>query len=114
MMPIFNDLFFLQVNFALNTASLLGLLYIILGISYMILMVILLFKRASSLNSITFVIYLLQALLIPSVMLLVGFILVFQGWRLDPILQFAQFLLTILIIYFGVKDLAINEFYRNR
>ncbi|MDZ8051784.1 MAG: Ycf66 family protein [Aulosira sp. ZfuVER01] len=113
-MSILNVLFLLQVNFGFNTASLLGILYIIFGISYMIFMVFLLFRRASRLNSIAFVIYLVQALLIPSVMLLCGFIFVFQGWRLDPILQFAQFLLTILIIYFSAKDILINEVYRNR
>ncbi|BAY12358.1 Ycf66 family protein [Calothrix sp. NIES-2098] len=113
-MPILNALFLQQVNFGLNTASLLGILYIIFGILYMIFMVFLLFRRASRLNSIAFVIYLFQALLIPSIMLLCGFIFVFQGWRLDPILQFAQFLLTILIIYFSAKDILINEVYRNR
>ncbi|BAY27947.1 Ycf66 family protein [Calothrix sp. NIES-2100] len=113
-MPSLNDLFLMQINFGLNTASLLGLLYIIFGISYMIFMVTVLFRRASSLNGIAFVIYLLQALLIPSIMLLVGLIFVLQGWRLDPILQFAQFLLTLIIIYFCVKDLLNHEFYRNR
>ncbi|MBD2239555.1 hypothetical protein H6G35_23570 [Aulosira sp. FACHB-113] len=77
-------------------------------------MVFLLFKRASRLGSIAFIIYLIQALLIPSIMLLCGFIFVFQGWRLDPILQFAQFLLTSLIIYFSVKDIVMNEISRNR
>ncbi|WP_242038082.1 Ycf66 family protein [Tolypothrix sp. FACHB-123] len=114
MMPSFQNLVLMQVNFGFNIASLLGIIYIIFGIFYMIFMVTLLFRRASSLNGIAFVIYLLQALLVPSVMLLVGFIFVFQGWRLDPILQFAQFLLTILIIYFSVKDLLVNEIERNR
>ncbi|QIR37850.1 hypothetical protein HCG51_14775 [Tolypothrix sp. PCC 7910] len=106
--------FVMQISFGLNIASLLGYIYIIFGISYMAFMVFLLFKRASRLGSIAFVIYLLQALLIPSIMLLCGFIFVFQGWRLDPILQFAQFLLTSLVIYFSVKDIVINEVYKNR
>lgn len=80
----------------------------------MALMVFLLFKRSSRLGSKAFVIYLLQALLIPCIMLLCGLIFVFQGWRLDPILRVAQFLLTLLIIYFSVKDIVINEVYRNR
>lgn len=104
----------MQINYGLNIASLMGILYVIFGIGYMVLMVFLLFRRASRLSGGAFVIYLLQALLIPSVMLLCGFIFIFQGWRLDPILQFAQFLLTILIIYFSVKDILINEVYRNR
>ncbi|MBD2204147.1 hypothetical protein H6G33_28710 [Calothrix sp. FACHB-1219] len=117
-MLIFQNLVLMQVNFgfnfAFNIASLLGLIYIVFGMAYMIFMVNLLFRRASSLNGMAFIIYLLQALLVPSVMLLVGFIFVFQGWRLDPILQFAQFLLTILILYFCIKDLLVNEISRNR
>ena len=47
-------------------------------------------------------------------MFICGFILVFQGWRLDPILQFMQILLSILIIYLSIKDIVINAVYRNR
>ncbi|BAY92569.1 MULTISPECIES: Ycf66 family protein [unclassified Tolypothrix] len=104
----------MQIYSGLNIASLLGFIYIIFAIFYMGFMVFLLFKRANRLGSIAFIIYLLQALLIPSIMLLCGFIFVFQGWRLDPILQLAQFLLTSLIIYFSIKDIVINEIYRNR
>ncbi|AUB38467.1 putative protein family Ycf66 [Nostoc flagelliforme CCNUN1] len=38
----------------------------------------------------------------------------FQCWRLDPILQFEQFLSLLLIIYFAIKDIVINAVYRNR
>ncbi|WP_242028904.1 MULTISPECIES: Ycf66 family protein [unclassified Coleofasciculus] len=34
-----------------------------------------------------------------------GFILFSQGWRLDPILQFVQFLLTGVIICIIIKDI---------
>ncbi|EDX71974.1 hypothetical protein MC7420_5118 [Coleofasciculus chthonoplastes PCC 7420] len=36
-----------------------------------------------------------------------GFILLFQGWRLDPILQFSYVLLNFLVIYLGVKDIIL-------
>lgn len=113
-MAMITEILFMQVNFGLNIASLLGILYVIFGIAYMIFMVFLLFRRVNRLSGGAFIIYLLQALLIPSVMLLTGFILIFQGWRLDPILQFSQVLLTVLIVYFSVKDILINEVYRNR
>ncbi|NEQ73694.1 MAG: hypothetical protein F6K23_11920 [Okeania sp. SIO2C9] len=38
-------------------------------------------------------------------MLFCGFILLFQGWRLDPILSFAMFLLTSASIFLGIKDI---------
>jgi hypothetical protein len=104
----------MQINFGLNIASLLGILYVIFGIAYMLFMVSLLFRRVNRLSGGTFIIYLLQALLVPSIMLLTGFIFIFQGWRLDPILQLAQFLLTVLIVYFCIKDILVNEIYRNR
>jgi hypothetical protein len=47
-------------------------------------------------------------------MFLSGVILIFQGWRLDPILQFGQFLSFLIIIYFAIKDIVINAVYRNR
>jgi len=38
--------------------------------------------------------------------LIAGFILFFNGWRLDPILQFVQFLLIGSIIYRAIKDFS--------
>ncbi|MDJ0557116.1 MAG: Ycf66 family protein [Microcoleaceae cyanobacterium MO_207.B10] len=38
-------------------------------------------------------------------MLLCGFILLFQGWRLDPILSLAMFLLISTSIFLGLKDI---------
>ena len=40
--------------------------------------------------------------------LLCGFILLFQGWRLDPILQFGQLLLTGSTIFFAVESVRLR------
>ena len=40
--------------------------------------------------------------------LLCGFILIFQGWRLDPILQFGQFLLTGSTIFFALETIRLR------
>jgi hypothetical protein len=40
--------------------------------------------------------------------LLCGFILLFQGWRLDPILQFGQFLITGSAIFFAVESIRLR------
>ncbi|MEH1890814.1 MAG: Ycf66 family protein [Nostoc sp.] len=50
----------------------------------------------------------------PILMLLCGLILIFQGWRLDPILQFEQLLSFLLIIYLIIKDIIINSVDRDR
>lgn len=41
--------------------------------------------------------------------LLCGFILLFQGWRLDPILQFGQLLLTGATIFFAVESIRLRS-----
>lgn len=41
--------------------------------------------------------------------LLCGFILIFQGWRLDPILQFGQLLLTGATIFFAVESIRLRS-----
>ncbi len=41
--------------------------------------------------------------------LLCGFILLFQGWRLDPILQFGQLLLTGSTVFFAVESIRLRS-----
>ena len=41
--------------------------------------------------------------------LLCGFILFFQGWRLDPILQFSQLLLSSIVIFLGYQSLKLRR-----
>jgi len=43
------------------------------------------------------------------VCLLCGSILFFQGWRLDPILQFGQFLLAAIVIFLGYQNLKLRR-----
>jgi Ycf66 protein N-terminus len=103
-----------QVNIGLNIGSLLGIISVLLGAIYLILMVFFLFKRATRLTNYALWLSIIQAIFIPALMFLSGLILIFQGWRLDPILQFGQFLSFLIIIYFGIKDIVINSVYRNR
>ena len=105
---------FAQVNFAANLASILGLIYLLLGVVYLIFMVFWLVKRGARLTSWALALYIIQTIFTPIIMLLCGLILTFQGWRLDPILQFGQLLLSLLIIYLLIKDIVINAVYRDR
>ena len=102
-----------QVNFGANSANILGIIYLLLGVVYLIFMVFWLLKRGARLTSWALALYIIQAMFSPIIMLLCGFILTFQGWRLDPILQFEQFLLLLLILYLSIKDIVINAIYRN-
>ena len=90
-----------MVNASLNLASIVGIVLIIAGF-------VPFFKKSISTQYDPF--------LVP-VFWLCGLILFFQGWRLDPILQFGQFLLVfqlitqqLVLIVFHKKN---NAYYRN-
>ena len=95
----------LVVNASLNWASIVGLILFFYGIFTAPLAVVQIFfilqRRADTSPAIITktIIVLIQAagrfFLLP----LCGVILFFQGWRLDPILQFGQFILAVGIIF---------------
>ncbi|WP_339384523.1 hypothetical protein [Oscillatoria sp. FACHB-1407] len=51
----------------------------------------------------------IQAVLAPIVFFPVGLVFIFQGWRLDPILQFSLWWLHFLIIFLGIKDFLVIQ-----
>ncbi|MBZ8179177.1 Ycf66 family protein [Oscillatoria salina] len=85
-----------MVNFGLNSASILGIFLAVAGAGLYFLRTIR--PELSRDHDIFFA----------AVGLLCGFILLFQGWRLDPILQFGQFLLTGSTIFFAVETLRLR------
>ena len=103
-----------QVNFGVNVSSLIGIVYLLFAIVYFILMLVWLSQRGNRLTGLGLALYIIQVIFTPLVMLLCGVILIFQGWRLDPILLVLQFLLLLLIVYLSIKDIVINVVYRNR
>jgi hypothetical protein len=102
-----------QVTFGVRTSGvieirLIGISYLILATTYITLMLGWLGLRKNSLNNFILVVYVLQGVLAPIFMVLCGIILILEGWRLDPLIQFEQFLLLLLIIYLSFKDIIIN------
>ncbi|MDJ0651051.1 MAG: Ycf66 family protein [Xenococcaceae cyanobacterium MO_188.B19] len=85
-----------MVNFGLNSASILGLFLAVAGASLYFLRSVR--PELSRDHDIFFA----------AVGLLCGFILLFQGWRLDPILQFGQFLLSGSAIFFAVESIRLR------
>lgn len=83
-----------------NFASLLGLLDIVLAIAYVAVSLTLRERRDEDATGL----YLVQVGVIFVILQLCGIILFTQGWRLDPILQFAYLLLNLLVVYLTVKD----------
>lgn len=86
-----------MVNFGLNLASILGIVLALLGLSLVPLGLVLR-QPFNPLN-------LIQDIFLGLVYVLCGLILFLQGWRLDPILQFVQLLLTGAAIYLVIKDM---------
>ena len=85
-----------MVNFGLNSASILGIFLAVAGAGLYFLRSVR--PELSRDHDIFFA----------AVGLLCGFILLFQGWRLDPILQFGQFLLTGAAVFFGVETIRLR------
>jgi hypothetical protein len=85
-----------MVNFGLNSASILGIFLAVAGASLYFLRSVR--PEVSRDHDIFFA----------AVGLLCGFILLFQGWRLDPILQFGQFLLSGSAIFFAVESIRLR------
>lgn len=107
-----------QVTFGVRTTGLIeikliGTLYLVLAIIYITLMVRWLSQRKNTLTIPILTIYIIQGVLAPICMFISGIILIIQGWRLDPLIQFEQFLLLVLIIYLSFKDTIFNLIVRN-
>ncbi len=85
-----------MVNFGLNSASILGIFLAVAGAGLYFLRSI----RPELARD--------HDIFFAAVGLLCGLILLFQGWRLDPILQFGQFLLTGSAIFFAVESIRLR------
>jgi hypothetical protein len=96
-----------MVNIGFNLASLLGFFDCILAICFFLGSIAVLKMPSGLISSIGIRLYIVQALILPLFLLVAGIILIFQGWRLDPLLIFALTLLNGSIIFLGLKDLIL-------
>ncbi|WP_309733835.1 Ycf66 family protein [Chamaesiphon sp. OTE_75_metabat_556] len=85
-----------MVNFGLNTASFLGIILAVAGAGLYFLRSI---RPELSRD---------QDIAFTAIGIICGFILIFQGWRLDPILQFGQLLLSGSAIYFAYESIKLR------
>lgn len=95
-----------MVNFGFNAASLIGVISCLFAIFYFVLTIALLIvtlrQSGSVINIATRII---QLLIAPFCLFLSGFILTFQGWRYDPLMQFGTLLNELLLFYYMIKDI---------
>lgn len=85
-----------MVNFGLNPASFLGILLAVAGAGLYFLRSM---RPELSRD---------QDIAFSAIGILCGFILIFQGWRLDPILQFGQFLISGSAIFFAYENIKLR------
>ncbi|UBF23806.1 Ycf66 family protein [Kovacikia minuta CCNUW1] len=90
-----------MVNVGLNIVSLLGILLALFGLLLPFLGAS--FRRPFRLEN------LIQDIILAFIYFLVGGILFFQGWRLDPVLQFMQVLLIGSTIYLTIKNIRVRR-----
>ena len=102
----------LVVNASLNWASIVGLLVFVYGLAAAPLAFSQIFftlqRRADTSPAVivkTLILF-VQAFGRAIGLPVVGFIMFFQGWRLDPILQFSQFMLAMGIIFESAASIA--------
>ena len=86
-----------QVIFGTNSASILGIFLAVAGAALYFLRTV---RPELSRD---------QDIFFAAVGLLCGFILIFQGWRLDPILQFGQLLLVGTTVFFAVESIRLRS-----
>lgn len=94
-----------MVNIGLNLGSIFGLLQILVSLGYFAVSIAQITGAVRSQRNNDIVLRTLQLIFAPSILLLSGGILFFQGWRLEPILQSQQLLMTTLISYLIFLDL---------
>ncbi|MGV0025400.1 Ycf66 family protein [Phormidesmis priestleyi] len=85
-----------MVNYQFSITGLLGLILVLVGLFLPLLELIL--YRGSRVEK------LLQDLVLSPLYFLIGLILVFYGWRFDPIMQLGQVLLVSSNLYWIVRD----------
>ncbi len=85
-----------MVNFGLNPASILGIILAVAGAGLYFLRSV---RPELSRD---------QDIAFSAIGILCGFILIFQGWRLDPILQFGQFLLSGSAVFFAYENIKLR------
>jgi Ycf66 protein N-terminus len=86
-----------MVNFGLNSASFLGIILAVAGAGLYFLRSV---RPELSRD---------QDIAFTAIGIICGFILIFQGWRLDPILQFGQLLLSGSAIYFAYESIKLRS-----
>lgn len=103
-----------QINIGINPASSMGLFQIAFGLFYLIFTIVNLLRIGNRLSNSAKILYIIQLIILPVLFILSGFILLLQGWRLEPILQFQQIILSVLVFYLSLKDILVNAVNRNR
>ncbi|MFM9265902.1 hypothetical protein [Tychonema sp. BBK16] len=96
-----------MVNLGLNWMTILGIVDVGLAIAYLVTAILNAGMRSRIIGGLGITLYIIQGLMAIVILPIGGFILVFNGWRVDPILATQQLLLHLLLIYLAFKDALI-------
>lgn len=95
-----------MVNIGLHLGSVFGLLQILIALGYLAVSIAQIADAIRVQRNTDILLRVIQLIFAPLILFLSGALLFLQGWRLDPILQFQQLLLTFLIGYLILLDLS--------
>ena len=94
-----------MLNIGLSLSTILGFLLILGSLGYFAVSMAQIIVAVRSQRDADTALRIFQLIFAPFILLLSGLILLFQGWRLDPILLFQEFLMSLLIGYLILLDL---------
>lgn len=101
----------INYGFSFNIALSLGLFDLIFAVTIFVMTLSLILGGRGTQPTTAIRFYIAQLILVPIPLLLAGAIFLFQGWRLDPILQIAVLCLHAIVMFLLIKDFYI---YRGR
>jgi hypothetical protein len=85
-------------------ATILACFSLVLAIGYLLGSLWIVISQAKKLTNLGVIMYSIQAIVAPALLLLLSGLLFFQGWRLDPLMLFAWFLVFLLLVFLLLKD----------
>ncbi len=93
-----------MINFGGSSSGLLGLALIVGALGYLAISINQVSKAASANRSGEIILRTIQAIFGPIILFSSGVIMLFQGWRLEPLLLFQNLLLVVLVGYLILID----------
>ena len=101
-----------MVNYGINYATIIGILELFLSVVYFFISLLQVIKIVKSRTSspANKILQILQIIVVPIIVFISGFILLFNGWRLSRLFAFQQFIVFVLLNYLIWENWQFNRY----